>query len=80
MCSMSSSHRKKAPTSELLPCPECGEAEVVRTVERCQLADGLRIKSLGYFKCRSCGARLFDDDAIHVIQTERASQSARSMG
>jgi len=78
MCSISSSHRKKAPTSELLPCPECGEVKVVRTGEGCRLADGLKIKSLGHYKCRSCGACLFDDDAIHAIQAARASQSARS--
>jgi len=74
---MSSSHRKKAQTSETLPCPECGKNQMKRIVETCRLADGLTVKELGHYKCQSCGSRFFDDEAIHGIQAARAS--ARSM-
>jgi len=71
---MSSSHRKKAPTSEALPCPECGKTQMIRVVETFRLADGLTVKILGHYKCSSCGSRFFDDDAMHSIQAARASQ------
>ncbi|MBI2438134.1 MAG: hypothetical protein HYV36_04895 [Lentisphaerae bacterium] len=45
-----------------------------RTVENCRLDDGLFIKRLRHFKCRACGARFFDDDAMHCIQSHRAKQ------
>lgn len=70
---MSSSHQKKAPTSEALPCPDCGKTRMVRVVETCRLADGLTVKKLAHFKCRSCGSRFFDDDAMHGIQATRVS-------
>jgi DNA-directed RNA polymerase subunit M/transcription elongation factor TFIIS len=69
---MSSSHPKEAPISEPFSCPECGKIEMVTVVEKCQLADGPTIKRLRHYKCRSCGARLFDDAAIHIIQDYRA--------
>jgi hypothetical protein len=68
---MSSSHRREAPISEPFPCVECGQTEVVAVVEDCRLADGLTIKKLRYYKCRACGARLFDDAAMHCIQQQR---------
>ena len=46
--------------------------EMAQTVENCRLDDGLSVKRLRHFKCRTCGARLFDDDAMHRIQSERA--------
>ena len=58
--------------SEPLPCPECGAVQMVRTVENCPLEEGLVVRRLRHFKCESCGARFFDDDAMHRIQTERA--------
>ena len=70
---MSSSHQKKAQTSEALPCPECGKTQMIRVVETCRLADGLTVKKLGHYKCRSCGSRFFDNDAMHEIQAARAS-------
>jgi predicted RNA-binding Zn-ribbon protein involved in translation (DUF1610 family) len=70
---MSSSHLKKAPTSEVLPCPECGKTQMIRVVETCRLADGLTVKKLAHYKCRSCGSRFFDDNAMHGIQAARAS-------
>jgi len=73
---MSSSHRKGAPISELLPCPECGKVQMARTIETCRLADGLRVKKLRHYKCRSCGTRFFDDDAMHSIQSVRALWAA----
>ena len=70
---MSSSHPRRAPMSEALPCAECGKTEMVRVVETCQLADGLTVRKLAHYKCRSCGSRFFDDDAMHGIQAARAS-------
>ena len=46
--------------------------QMVRTVENCPLEEGLVVRRLRHFKCESCGARFFDDDAMHRIQTERA--------
>ena len=46
--------------------------EMVTVVETCRLADGLTVKRLRHYRCRSCGARLFDDDAMHRIQQRRA--------
>ncbi len=60
--------------SEPFPCPERGKVEVVSVVETCRLADGLTVKRLRHYKCRSCGARLFEDAAIHRIQEERADR------
>jgi YgiT-type zinc finger domain-containing protein len=77
---MSSSRQKRAPTSEVLPCPECGKVEMVRVVEDVRLEDGLTVKKLAHYKCRSCGSRFFDDDAMHAIQAARAAgrSSARA--
>lgn len=69
---MSSSHSKEAPITEPYPCLECGKIEMVSVIETCQLADGLTIKRLRHYKCRCCGARLFDDAAMHHIQKYRA--------
>jgi transcriptional regulator NrdR family protein len=73
---MSSSHPREAPISEPLPCPDCGKIQMTRTVETCRLEDGLTIKRLRHYKCQSCGARFFDDEAMHQIQSQRASQAA----
>lgn len=72
---MSSSPQKEARTSELLPCPECGAMQMACTVENCRMEDGLTVRRLRHFKCRACGARFFDDAAMHRIQTERAKFS-----
>ena len=69
---MSLSHLKEAPISEPFPCPECGKNEVVSITEKCQLADGLTLKALRHYRCRSCGLKLFDDAAMHRIQEYRA--------
>lgn len=74
--SMSLSHPKGVQISEPLPCPECGQIEMTRIVETCQLEDGLTVKRLRHYKCRSCGSRFFDDDAMHKIQSVRASRAA----
>jgi len=73
---MSLSHRKKVLTSEPFPCPECGKTQMIHVVETCRLADGLPVKKLGHYKCRSCGSRFFDDDAMHRIQGARVSYGA----
>jgi transcription elongation factor Elf1 len=73
---MSSSHRKEAPISEPFACAECGKTEVVSVVETCHLSDGLAVKRLRHYKCGACGARLFDDAAMHRIQQERAEHPA----
>jgi transcription elongation factor Elf1 len=69
---MSSFHRKEAPISEPFPCPECGKNSVVTVIENCRLDDGTTIKKLRHYKCRNCGVRLFDTDAMHGIQRQRA--------
>jgi transposase-like protein len=53
---------------------------MTRVVETCRLADGLTVKKLAHYKCRSCGSRFFDDDAMHGIQAARAPRrsSARA--
>jgi DNA-directed RNA polymerase subunit RPC12/RpoP len=76
MFSMSSSHQRKAPISEPFVCSECGKKAMASVVENCGLADGFSIKRLRHFRCRSCGARLFDDAAMHRIQQERAEHPA----
>lgn len=73
---MSLSHPREAPISEPLPCPDCGQIQMTRTVETCRLEDGLTIKRLHHYKCHACGARFFDDEAMHRIQFERASKAA----
>jgi hypothetical protein len=72
---MSSSHPREAPISEPLPCPECGKTEMVSVVKTCRLADGLTVERLRHYRCRSCGARFFDDTAMHRIQQQRAEPS-----
>jgi len=47
-----------------------------RVVEDCRLEDGLTVERLSHYKCRSCGARFFDDDAMHAIQAVRAARTA----
>jgi len=71
---MSSFHPREARISEPLPCPECGKPKMTSVVETCRLEDGPTVKRLRHYKCRSCGARLFDDDAMHRIQQERAKE------
>lgn len=73
---MYSSHQTAAPISEPYPCPECGEVSVAQTVETCKLKDGLMVKKLRHFKCQSCYARFFDDEAMHHIQSQRAMQNS----
>ncbi len=70
---MSSSRPKKAPISESLPCPECGQMQLARVVETCRLEDGLAVKRLSHYKCAACNARFFDDDAMHAIQAARSA-------
>lgn len=73
---MSSSHQKKAPTSEAFPCPECGKMRMFHVVETCRLEDGLTVRNLVHYKCRACGSRFFDDDAMHRIRTARVSHAS----
>jgi len=44
---------------------------MIRVVETCRLEDGLTVRKLAHYKCRSCGSRFFDDDAMHRIQAAR---------
>jgi predicted RNA-binding Zn-ribbon protein involved in translation (DUF1610 family) len=71
---MSLSRRKEARISEPLPCPECGKVRMMRTVETCRLEDGFTVRRLRHYKCRACGARFFDDHAMHRIQAERGTR------
>lgn len=74
MCSMSLSRPREAPMPEPLPCPECGEERLARSVENHRVEAGLTIERLRLFKCRACGACFLDDDAVHRIQRERAKR------
>jgi len=47
---------------------------MVRVVETARLADGLVVKKLAHYKCRSCGSRFFDDDAMRAIQAARGGR------
>ena len=71
---MCSSRPNVAPISEPLPCLECGKVEVVYVIEDCRMLDGLFVPGLRHLKCGACGHRLFDDDAMHVVQAERAKR------
>jgi YgiT-type zinc finger domain-containing protein len=73
---MSLSHQKEAPTSKYLPCPECGKIHMAPTTETFHLPDGLMVRKIPHYKCRSCGSRFFDDDAIHQIQSRRVNSSS----
>jgi len=42
-------------------------------VETCRLDDGVTVKRLSHYKCEACGARFFDDDAMHAIQAARSA-------
>lgn len=75
---MSSSRPKRAPISESLPCPECGKVQMARVVETCHLENGLAVKRLRHFKCAACGARFFDDEAMHAIQAARSATGKAS--
>jgi hypothetical protein len=48
---------------------------MAHTVEDCRAEDGLTVRRLRHFKCGACGARFFDDAAMHRIQSERAKLS-----
>ena len=72
---MSSSLQRKAPISEPLPCPECEGMAMRRVLEDCTLLDGLKVKKLAHHKCSLCGARFFDDEAMHRIQETRMAVS-----
>ena len=72
---MSSSPQREVRISEPLPCPECGALAMAPKVENCRLDDGLLVKHLRHFKCGACGARFFDDNAVHRIQGERAAHT-----
>jgi transposase-like protein len=73
---MSSSRPSTVPTSEKLLCPECGKTQMVRVVETVRLADGLTVKKLAHYRCRSCGSRFFDNDAMQAIQAARTAHGS----
>ena len=49
---------------------------MTRVVENCQLDDGMTVRRLRHFKCQSCHARFFDDDAMSRIRHEREKRGA----
>ena len=75
---MSLYHRKEALMSEPLPCPECGKVRMKRIIETCRLHDGIKVKRLRHYKCSSCGARFFDDDAMQAIRSSRTLQASHA--
>ena len=44
---------------------------MVRVVEDVRLADGFTVKQLSHYRCGSCGARFFDDQAMKTTQVRR---------
>ena len=69
---MSLSRQREALISEPLPCPECGSEAMQLVVETCRMGDGLRAPRLRHFRCKTCGARFFTDEAMDAIQSLRA--------
>ena len=65
--------KKEAPTTELLPCPECGTLKVGRSIENVELSDGVKVSKLPHLKCMACGFRSFDDQAMKEIHHARTS-------
>lgn len=57
-----------------LPCPDCGNGRIFRTVETHTLPDGFSIPNLPHWKCRRCRARFFDDVSMHLIETARKNR------
>ncbi len=49
--------------------------QMATTVENCRTEDGLAVRRLRHLKCTACGARFFDDEAMHRIQSERTKHS-----
>lgn len=49
---------------------------MARVVETCRLDDGVVVKRLAHYKCQACGARFFDDQAVHAIRAKRARKGA----
>lgn len=68
---MFSSRPKEALISEPYPCPECARSQLEHVVETFRLADGIKVSKLRHLKCRSCGARFFDDEAMRAIRLVR---------
>jgi len=75
---MFSSRRKEALISEPYPCPECARPQLERVVETFRLADGIKVSKLRHLKCRSCGARFFDDEAMRAIRLVRERRDSSS--
>jgi transposase-like protein len=44
-------------------------------VETLRIENGLRVENLRYYRCRSCGSRFYDDEAIHRIQAARRAKA-----
>lgn len=62
--------------TETHACPECGAKRMKRVTEDCPLEDGFIVKRLTHYKCASCKARFFDDDAMRRIGAERRGSAA----
>ena len=71
---MSASPLREARMSEPLPCPECGAMQMACTVENCRTEDGLTVRRLRHLKCHACGARFFDDAAMHRWFEQRTKE------
>lgn len=74
---MSSYPPKETQMNKKIPCPDCGAVEMIGVIETCRLEDGFTLSKLPHYKCQSCGARFFDDAAMHQIQKERAVENKR---
>jgi hypothetical protein len=53
---------------------------MAEAVGNCSVGHGVSVKRLRHFRCRACGAKFYDDDAVHRIQSERAKHSLARAG
>ena len=60
------------------PCPECGALALTYHTGACNLLDGTTLKRLTRLRCEECGAELFDDRAMEVIERERQERGRSS--
>ncbi len=49
---------------------------MVRVIEDYRSPDGLKVGRLLHYRCAACGTRLFDEEAIHTIQSARTRRAS----
>ncbi len=69
---MYSSRQKETRISKSMPCPDCSAIRMHKVTANCRIENDLIVQNLRHFKCESCGALFFDDEAMRRIQAERS--------